>query len=183
MPRPRPLSPFEAKRSLANRLVGPADRLRQFATRLGVRPYRCFLVWTKFTGDERGEGDELLIARIELLPTPKLSELTGIQLLVYGGGNLPTGSLRIEKVSETFTEGQLMGRQIPGREPGVEIPQPVDFFYEIVEDGRDLQVPIPTRYRLFGVPYRAAGKVSWTLLLERQDDAPTRREQLPFASG
>lgn len=103
MSRPRPLNPFEAKRSLANRLAPTADRVRQIATRLGIRPYRCFLVWTRFSGEDRGEGDENLIARVELLPTPKVSELTSQQLLLYGAGTLPTGSLRVEKVSATFT--------------------------------------------------------------------------------
>lgn len=43
--------------------------------------------------------------------------------------------------------------------------------------------PLPMRFRLFGQPMLAAGKVSWTLLLERQQEAPNRREQLPFGVG
>lgn len=183
MSRPRPLNPFEAKRSLANRLAPTADRVRQIATRLGIRPYRCFLVWTRFSGEDRGEGDENLIARVELLPTPKVSELTSQQLLLYGAGTLPTGSLRVEKVSATFTEAQLTGREIPGHPNLAEIPQPFDFFYEARLDGRDLMAPLPMRFRLFGQPMLAAGKVSWTLLLERQQEAPNRREQLPFGVG
>ncbi len=181
MPRVRPLQPFQAKRSLANRLSPTVDRLRQLATNLGLRSRRVFLVWTTFDGGQRGEGDEQLIAKIELLPTPKVSELVGQQFLGYAGGVLPTGSLRIEKVSAGFTEAQLMGREIPGVPGLTTIPQPYDFFYEMIEDGRDLLRPIPMRYRMFGSPYRKEGSVSWTLLLERQQEAPNVNERLPFA--
>lgn len=180
MPTPRPLRPFEAQRSLANRLSPMVDRLRQFSTKFGLRSRRVFLVWTHFTGEERGEGEERLVARVELLPTPKVSELVGQQLVLYAGGVLPTGTMRVERISARFTEAQLTGRAIPGREEGDAVPQPYDFFYEMVEDGRDGLSPLPFRYRLLGAPSRKEGGVSWTLLLERQQEAPTRRMELPF---
>ncbi len=171
MPRPRPLQPFEAKRTLANRLVPIADRLRQFCTTFGVRPYRCFLVWTHFDGEERGEGTETELARVELLPTPKIAELTALNQGAYSGGVLATGTIRLDKISAGYTAAQLTGLEVPGQGQKVEMPRDVDFWYEVREDGRGGDKPVPMRFRISGVPFRAAGKVSWSVLMETQNEA------------
>lgn len=181
VPRPRPLDPFEARRTLANRLSPIADRLRQFSTKFGVRPYRLFLVWSHFDGAERGEGDEREFARHEILPTPKIGELTSLQQAAYSAGVLSTGTLRVDKVSERYTAAELMGLAVPGRAQEEEMPKNIDFWYELREDGRGGDVPVPLRFRLSSEPYRAAGKVSWSLLLERQEEATQRDGRAPFA--
>ena len=180
MPRPRPLQPFQARRSLANRLYPIADRLRQFCTTFGIRPYRVFLVWTTFDGDERGEGTEREIARHELLPTPKIAELTSLAENAYSAGVLSTGTLRVDKISAGFTAAELTGLAVPGMNQQPDMPPRVDFWYEVREDGRGTDQPVPLRFRLSGVPYRAAGKVSWTVMLERQDEATGMDGVPPF---
>jgi hypothetical protein len=182
MPRPRPLQPFQAKRTLANRLTRVANSVRQFATTLGVRPYRVFLVWTTFDGEERGEGTERELARVELLPTPKTAELTALQQAPYSAGVLSTGSLRLDKISAGFTAAQLTGLEVPGQGQQPDMPKNVDFWYEIREDGRGGDQPVPLRFRLAASPYRAAGKVSWSVLLERQDEATQMDGLPPFAN-
>lgn len=181
MPRPRPLNPFEAKRSLANRLGPTADRLRQFATKFGIRPYRFFLVWTVFDGEERGEGTERELARIELLPTPKIGELTSLQEAAFSTGTLSTGVLRLDKISLKFTTAALRGLEIPTEGQKLNMPPKVDFWYEMREDGRGGDTPIPLRFRLNGEPFRRAGSVSWSVLLERQDEATQVDGEPPFA--
>lgn len=171
MPRPRPLQPFQAKRTLANRLTRVADNLRQFCTTFGVRPYRVFLVWTKFDGEQRGEGTERELARHELLPTPKIGELTSLQAGPYAAGTLTTGTVRLDKISAGFTAAELTGLQVPGMGQQPDMPSDVDFWYEMREDGRGGDVPIPLRYRLSAAPYRAAGKVSWSVILEAANEA------------
>lgn len=171
MPRPRPLQPFQAKRTLANRLTRVADNLRQFATTFGVRPYRVFLVWSAFDGEVRGEGTEREIARVELLPTPKVAELTSLQENPYVAGVLATGTVRVDKISAGFTAAQLTGLEIPGKGQDFDMPKNIDFWYEMREDGRGGDTPIPQRYRISAVPFRAAGKVSWSVLLETQNEA------------
>ena len=182
MPRPRPLQPFEAKRTLANRLSPLVDRLRQFSTKFGLRPYRCFLIWTVFDGETRGEGTERELARVELLPTPKTAELTSLQQSAYSGGILSTGTLRLDKISAGFTAAQLSGLQVPGQGQQPDMPSNVDFWYELREDGRGGDQAVPIRFRLQGVPYRAAGKISWSVILEVQNEATGLDNLPPFAN-
>lgn len=168
MPRPRPLTPSEATKTLANRLgTRIAPRLRQFATKFGIRSKRVFLVWSKFSGAERGEGTEAIISRVELLPTPRVVDLSSITYQPFSAGVLPVGSVRVDKVAVTYTADQLMGKAVPGQLRGAKIEEPYDFFYEIVEDGRGDPMPMRQRFRLYGVPDRNEGDVCWSLLLER----------------
>ena len=175
MPTPRPLTPEEARRSLANRLgVRVAPRLRQFSTKLGMRSKRVFLVWTKFDGVERGDGDEQVIARVELLPTPEVIDLSSFTYNPYSAGVLPTGSLRVDKVAITYTADQLTGKAVPGHEASKSIPEPFDFFYEVVEDGRGDNPSQRLRFRLLGYPDRREGDACWRLLLERASEDMAR---------
>jgi len=167
MPTPRPLTPSEAKRSIANRLGPRVDRLRQLSTKLGLRSRRVFLVWTRFTGEDRGEGDEHVLARVEILPTPKVSDATDIKRMPFAAGILPVGSLRVSLISLQFTFDQLTGKSVPG-ESARKAPGPsTDFFYEVVEDGRGDEPPHRERFRVFGFPWRDEGAVSWAVVLER----------------
>lgn len=168
MPRVRPLRQGEAQRTLAHRLAPRVDRLRQLNTRFGLRPYRVFLVWTKFGGAERGEGDENLIKREELLPTPKVTDLNAVSKTLYTVGVLPVGTIRVEEISATYTADFLEGKII---EPGKPIPQPYSFFYEVVEDDRGGTAQTErAKYRIAMKPFRMPGKVQWTITLERMSD-------------
>ena len=171
MPTPKALDKYQAARTLAARLAPRADRLRQLATRLGIRPYRCWLVWTRYGGEERGEGDELEIQRIELLPTPKVADLTGIQFNPYSGGVLPAGSIRVDRIScARYTEDILRGRVPPGSPHiGQSIEEPNDFFWEITFDGRNEGGTFRPRgkYRLVGNPWLNPGNAEYAVILER----------------
>ena len=175
MPKPRPLTPAEAKGSLANRFSGLVDRTRQLATKFGLRSKRVFLVWTRWTGSERGEGVEQEQARVEILPTPLVSDLTSVALNPYAAGKLPVGSIRVSEISLSFTFDQLAGTKMPGREGAGAIPSNVDFFYEVVEDGRGDPEPVRQRFRRLGGPTREEDNVSWSLLLERSSEDRDRR--------
>lgn len=163
MPKPRPLTPSEAKQSLAQRMGGRVDRLRQFATKFGVRPYRVFLTWVKWSGTERGEGDESVFMRKEILPTPKVDNLDTIALNPYSAGTLPMGSVRVSRISVSFTEDELSGR-ISGKDS---IKDNLEFFYEIVEDGRGDNPAHRQKYRLSAPPFRQAGKIHFVVVLDR----------------
>lgn len=195
MPKPRPLRPEEARRTLAHRLGTRVDRVRQLSTRFGLRPYRVFLTWTKAEGALVGRGDEAVITRVEILPTPRVTDMSALARRPWSVGILPEGTVRVDRVSVLFTADNLSGlvipddppRRVPGgqRVSGTALvpktdPQ-VDFFYEIVEDGRGDELPRRDRFRLFGQPYRDAGSISWTILLEAASD-PTDRAGQPRTS-
>lgn len=176
---PRPLTPLEARDSLANRLGPRVDRIRQIATRLGVRPMRVWLVWTQFSGDERGEGRETEVKRMEILPTPKVENLDSVAMSAFSAGVIEVGSIRVSRISSMFTDDLLRGR-VAGLTYGdaKHLNQRVSFFYEVQEDGRALGGPAPLRkYRISTEPYRRAGKVDWTIVLERISEDRTRSGQ------
>lgn len=161
-----PLTPEQAKRTIVHRFGPRADRIRQLATRVGLRPYRVFLVWSKYTGGEIGEGVEQYIKTIEILPTPVVASLDGVTLNPFSAGVLPVGSVRLTRISSVFTDDILSGHIVPkiGED---EVPEPYDFFYEIAEDGRGNPDPQRQRYRLLSQPMRRAGKMDWVVGLER----------------
>jgi hypothetical protein len=187
VPRPRPLSARQARSTLAHRLGHVADRLRQIATDKGVRPYRTFLVWVRWSGRERGEGVEHEIGRVELLPAPKVENLDNVAYRFFSGGILPAGSIRVSRISVYYTADQLTGLAVPNaqflehnepphrssalalpRKPSDrQLPEPLEFYWEVAEDGRGDAPPERTKYRLAATPYRNAAAIAWEVLLER----------------
>jgi hypothetical protein len=193
MSRIRALTSDQAKRTLANKLAPTGDRIRQIATRLGVRPYRCFLTWTKWDAPagERGEGNEQLYARMEILPTPRVRSLDRLSFSLAHGGVIPVGSVQVDRISLTqFTEDVLLGKSLPHNPlPFGEvlqekhIPQPYEFFWEIVEDGRGDNPPKRNRFRPMNKPERRAGKLDYTIMLERVSLDRTRDDQSAIGLG
>lgn len=164
--------------------------MRQLNTKFGIRPYRVFLNWTLWQGTETGEGYESLQQRIELLPTPMVKSLDNIAFSPWHAGILQVGSLRISEVScVAYGEDILRGldvRLIPTLDltgPNVTIPEPWDFFYEVVEDGRGGATPDRPRFRLVNTPMRRAGKLDWTFMLERTDRQRRRNDLSVYGQG
>lgn len=206
MPRVRPLSPEQARHTLANKFGRLADRVRQLATKFGVRPQRVFLRWVKWTGTERGEGDEIDVLTYEILPTPRVTSLDSVSFSFVGAGVIPVGSLKVDRISiALFTRDILLGKafpnpkQRPGRErvtrrplvapmPGMSalephIPEPYEFFYEIVEDGRGDDPPKRSKFRPMNEPMRRAGAVEYTVMLERVSEDRLRNGASGMGTG
>jgi hypothetical protein len=185
--RPAPLDPGRVGRTITERLAGRVDRLRQLNTRFGQRSRRVFLVWTRFNGEERGEGNEQVIRRVEILPTPRVTDASQINYRPWSGGTMPEGSLRVDEISTVvFTGDCLKGLRFPNQpysvgpqpphneplvDPNTDLLQPgpdpqTDFFYEVVEDGRGDQQPERERYRLLGRPWRNEEQIYFAVVIE-----------------
>lgn len=194
MPRVRPLSGVtEVRGTLAQRLAGRVDRLRQISTRFGARSRRVFLVWVESTGTESGTGSEVVKFRRELLPTPRVADATSLMRRPLSIGMVPDGSVRVDQISVAwYTEDHLRGIRVP-EEYGVATQQrfhpgepkpadrslpvlrdPLSFFYEIVEDGRGDEPAARTRYQLGASPWRNETGVQWAVMLVPQS-SPTDR--------
>ena len=171
MPKPAPL--VYPRRSLIARLsgspgrVGVVDRVRQIATKLGARPLRVFLVWSTWTGERRGEGDEQLLVERELLPTPVVSDPTTIARNPYSAGTLPVGTVVVSEISSgQYNEDELRGWKLPDGSPIDETR--MDFWYEVREDGRTAGTnPERRRFRVLGDVYLNAENVEFRVMLER----------------
>jgi hypothetical protein len=195
MPKPRPLSPAEARATLAHRFSGRADRLRQFATKFGIRPVRVFLVWEKWTGEEAGEGVAKTLGELELLPTPKIDTAQSLNFRAGPGGAMPDGTVRLTGISGLYTKDQLQGVAVPDAKfiaennppkagsalalprHKVHLPEGYSFFYELREDGRGDNPPAREKYELADVPERDAGNVQWVVTLQRVSEDRSRSGQ------
>ena len=162
MPTPKPLTPQQAAHTLAQRFAPRADRLRQLATRFGIRSYRCWLVWTKDVGDEVGSGRTSEVKRMEVLPTPKVRH--NLYRSLINPGVVPAGSVELTEVSALLTIELLTGRIISDPDD-VGVPPPYEFHWELREDGRAGDQPPMYRYRVLGEPQRDPGNVQWKLTL------------------
>lgn len=182
MPKIRPLTPSEAKHSLLNRLTRTVDRARQIATKLGARPFRVFLVWTTWTGRETGVGIEKETCRIEILPTPLVVSLDSVTFSIFHAGTVKEGSVRLEEVSNSFTYDLLTGHVVDGEHVD-QIPLNMDFFYEIISDGRGDPEPVRQKYRILAQPFRRAEKVDFTVMLERRGQDNERDGSSPIDRG
>jgi len=186
----RPITPREARGSILQRVAPMVDRARQVATKTGLRSRRVFLVWTMWDGVEIGAGDEVELARMELLPTPRVQGLDAVALQSFSAGILPEGSIKVDCVSVRYTEDQLNGRVVPPTskcaQPTVWDPPPVNgsFFYEVVEDGRGDQEPVRQKYRLSSQTWRREGRIAWSFTLERiSEDTSPATGKSRFAPG
>lgn len=174
----------DAERSLVERLSRPGgvvDRARELATQVGARPFRTFLVWTVFSGERRGQGEERVLLRHEITPRPRV-DTSSIQRNPALVGIVAQGSVRVDEVTTALTFDELEGRVLPGGRALPTDQGKVEFFYEVVEDGRGDKPASRGRFRLFNKPARESENMQWVLILEPVSN-PMRRDGQPERPG
>jgi hypothetical protein len=151
--------------TLARKTIAVVDKLRDLNTRLGFRPYEVRVVRTRWTGGERGLGQEVTIWEEPILPTPLISSLDGVQRIVNIVGLDEVGSVKLSEVSGRYAEGYLSGVDDQGN------PQDPDtqFFFEVVFPTPGSVSDHAPRRRFFPVsaPSYDSSKFQWTLTLQR----------------
>lgn len=143
-------------------LDGCLDDLRQINTDLGMRPYRVFLVRTRWSGESRGEGVETVISEEELSPTPKVEPVSSVNRQLLDIGIDEQGSLNVSEISPRYTEFQLLGLTPNGES----IPPNETFSWEVTlmrGDGPHKR----RRFLVQGVPSYQAEELQWTVRLNR----------------
>lgn len=173
MARIRALPAGTASRKLVHRIGRIADNVRQIATNLGARPFRVFLVWEVWDGGEKGEGDVSEYRRIEILPTPMVDNIDALASPTSIAGTVPTGNIRVRDVSvQRYDHNTLSGYLFPN--DAEKIPEPYDFFYEVVQDDRHEAKPRRWKFNLTAPPALIPTRATWTLLLERASEDRNR---------
>lgn len=148
--------------SLLRGLVCTVDGIRQIATDLGARPYRVFMIHTRWEEARRGMNQEFIVEETELLPTPLVESLDALDDVLEAVGTIETGSLQVTQVSASHTADVLMGRD----RDGAVVAESDQFFWEVAylnqsPDGGDRR-----RFTPKNPVYDATG-VQWTITLER----------------
>lgn len=144
-------------------------------TVLGARQYKVSLVWTRWSGGERGVGQEAVVQTFEILPTPLVADLNRLSLDLTAIGLNEVGSVRVSELSPRFNEDLLVGRDVVVR-AGDAIPDDMNFYWEIYYPNASAPGP---RRRFFpkSAPNKNPTKFEWTIDLVKSDEDRTRDEQ------
>jgi len=142
---------------------GCLDELRQLNAELGARPYRVFLVRTRWSGKRRGQGVETVFSEDEILPTPKLSELSSLQRTMLDIGSDEQGGMNVSEISPRYTEWQLLGLNPDGSA----VPENETFSWEISLSRGDAGSKKRRRFTVQGIPGYNASRLEWTVRLGR----------------
>jgi hypothetical protein len=153
------------RRSLGQRLVPVADRLRALLTDFGLRPYTVSIVRTRWTGGRRGVGEEVVVEEIRLRPTPAIADMTGVSAIASPAGLAEQGEILLSKISGTMTEEQLRGIS----SDGTAIDADEQFFYEIHFPRVDGSPGERRRFFPTSAPYYNAGGLQWQVQLRKQN--------------
>ena len=130
---------------------------------MGIRPYHVHLLKLSWTGQVRGDGQVTEIERTEILPVPKVADLSSIQLQLQSVGLDEAGSVQVSEISGRYTEFQLCGRGPAGEE----LDPNQEYMWEIVWARDDKTTPIYRRFHAQNVPSYNASTFQWTVTLVR----------------
>jgi hypothetical protein len=163
-----PLAP--GQQTLGESLGTTIDQIRQIATDLGLRPYRVWLVhweWPK----SKGVGQPREIYRQEILPTPKVADMSGVPFNLAAVGLTEMGGIHVSKISQRYSEDDLIGRTPDMRDP--RHPRTnranVEFFWEVREARLTEPPPKPRRFVPSGVPMLYRAGMEWRLSLTKSE--------------
>lgn len=158
------------KDALARCLIPVADSIRDLRTQFGLRPYVVRIVRTKWTFDERGGGVEFVLNEFVLLPTPKVSDLSGLMEIASSVGLDETGGVFLSEVSGRITEDQLRGLDTDGSP----VPEDEQVYYEIEFQSPSNRPNARRRFALRSAPTYLAGKFQWQFRLEKANEDRSR---------
>lgn len=163
------------QRTLAGRLVRVADRVRDLATKLGVRPYTVTLVRVRWDGGMRGHGSEILVSAEDILPTPKVLLGSSPRGELLRSGWTGTADMMVTEISARYTADQLLGQGTDG----LAIPEDEEFFWEIRYQGLDGRGGERRRFLPVGNPDYMATNLCWSVNLLQVDTGRSRNGMLP----
>ena len=166
------LNSVDLKKTLAQRLIGPVDSVRDLATRLGARPYKVRIVRVQWSSGQRGEGVGETLTVADILPTPKLTQLDGVREIINPVGLDEAGSVKVIQISGRFTENDLRGYDADGDPPNDD----TEVFYEIEFPQPNGRPSIKRRFLIEGAPEYLATACQWQLALNRAHDDRDRQE-------
>lgn len=167
----RPLRQEELENTLASKLVPVIDRIRQLRTVFGVQQYRVFLVHVQWTGLRRGMGEGKEISRVEILPTPTVSDMAGVTEIARALGRTEEGGVSVSEISARYSEDDLRGFTpdlVDAEQPRTLRPN-VEFFWEVVEARANRPNPIRRRFTLASAPSLSRDTTQWRAQLTRMD--------------
>ena len=159
------LNGMDLSRTLARQLIETVDSVRDLATQLGFRPYEVRMVRTKWSGGERGVGQEFVISDEPILPTPLLMGLDGVTRIVQPVGLDEIGACQVTQISGRYAEGFLTGNDTDGNP----LDPDVQYYFEVVfpTPGSIADGAPRRRFYASSAPTYDASKFEWRVNLQR----------------
>ncbi len=164
----------EYRRTLASKLQGPVDKIRDLNTKFGLRNYSVTVFRTRWTGAVRGQGKESIVFQQDILPTPLVADLGSLTELITQHGLDESGTIQISEVSGKYTEDFLMGIDPDGFEPL----DTDNVFYEVEFPRKDGRPGTRRRFELRGAPTFRPQEFQWFLTMEKIDADRARLGEL-----
>lgn len=152
---------LEQPESLIDSFGDLVDDLRQIAVDFGARPYRMWSVITRWTGGQKGRGEQEVIRETEIVPTPVVT--LDLRAEAKPGGMNEKGTLLVSEISPRYTEDDL--RALFCLQP---LPEGHEGFIELRMDARDGR-STRRRFVVQGAPERRADMFDWRVRLREQD--------------
>lgn len=153
--------PYPLGDNLIDSLVPTVDALRTslhgFA---GDRAYKVWQVRTRWSGQRRGEGNEIVVSETELIPTPRVDGVGGLDAAMHAVGRDEEGVVYLSEISLTMSEDEVS--PLTGSTP---IPVNENCYYEIRFSTGKRRRFTPT-----AAPERDSRTVGWRLALIAQDN-------------
>lgn len=153
-------------KTLSQKLVPVADKVRDLHTRFGGRVYNVRIVRTRWSGGKRGVGTESIIDITYIRPTPRVVDLTSLQEITTQIGLNEAGSIQVTQISGRFTEEILLGIDPELKEPPVN----ENIFYEIEFPRSDGRAAKKRRFHIRAAPSYDPYGFQWSVTLEKADE-------------
>ena len=158
--------------TLAQKLIPIADNVRNLYTRFGLRTYKVRIVRVRWSGGKRGRGVAHVSSTLDILPTPRVQDLSALTEVLEPIGVDESGVLTVSEISGRYTDDQLRYLSDDGDQPGpdeevfyeIEYPQPDGYGGDVIR-----------RFTLRGAPDYSASRYQWTIRLERSQEDRTRQ--------
>lgn len=174
----RPLRTAEVRQSLMSTLSPTIDNIRQIATSLGLRPYRVFIVHVLWTGDKVGSGNPVEISRREILPTPRIRDMSATTEVLSPFGRVEEGGIVIDRISAKYSEDDLTGKTPDLIDPAITRTgkRNGEYFWEVQENRPGFPNTIPRRYIHAAAPTLMRGGSQWRIPLNKQNTDRSRTQ-------
>lgn len=156
--------------TLASRLVPVVDKIRQLYTNFGVRPYRVFMVHVQWSGDRIGDGVPRELSRREILPTPRVGDISGTTEMLRASGLTEEGGISVDQISAKYTEDDLLGRTPDLQDPAMPRTglRQMEFYWEVVENRPSSPTPVRRDYAPSTAPALSRDGFQWRVNLAKR---------------
>jgi hypothetical protein len=120
------------------------------------------------------------ISRTEILPTPLVTEMTGVTSIIESLGRNEEGGVSVAEISARYSEDDLRGLTPDLLEPNGKTLRPnVEFFWEIVENRVGQPQAFRRRFTFNAAPSLSRDTLQWRVQLSTQNGEPGRRGERP----